>query len=123
MDGTEGMGCLVPADHKDRRESKEWQVPLAHGMVEWSTQGGGKQPVQVLLELSWYTPGGLAEASTVTQGVGQTTSACLATQTTSNTDLEFKGAMCLAQSMRHNMENHSHLSTNAMLPVQFAMLR
>jgi len=59
----DGMGCLVPVDHKDRGEIMEQQalrvplghkdkegwleqqalrVPLAQEVVGWSTQGGGK---------------------------------------------------------------------------------
>jgi len=55
MEGMDGMGCLDPVGHKDK--GKKWvqqdlRVPLAQGVVGWSTQGGGKLAVQVSQELS-----------------------------------------------------------------------
>ena len=53
MEEMDEMGCLVLVDlkdkeeTKDRRETKEQQVPLDLEVVEWSTQGGGKVAVQV----------------------------------------------------------------------------
>jgi len=69
----DGMGCLVPVGHKDRGDRLEQQgkgermeqqalrVPLALGVVGWSTQGGGKLAVQMSQELSWCMQGGLVE--------------------------------------------------------------
>ena len=86
------MGCLVPVGHKDKGEILEQQalrVPLALGVVGWSTQGGGKLAVQMSRELSWCTQGGLVEPSTITREEQPTTSACLMIQTTSAINLEF----------------------------------
>ena len=44
-------------DHKDERESKEYQVLLDQEMVEWSTQGGGKVPVQMSQVPHWCMQG------------------------------------------------------------------
>ena len=85
----EGMGetvCLVPVDLKDRKESKEWQVPLAQEMMGWSTQGGGKAAAQMSLELSWCMQEGLEEAGGATLEEVLTTSACPMIQTTLHTN-------------------------------------
>ena len=65
------MGFQVPVGHKDRGEILEQQVlgvPLAQGVVVWSTRGGGKLAVQMSQELSWCMQGGLVELITHTQG-------------------------------------------------------
>ena len=93
------MGCLVPVGHKDKGEILEQQglrVPLALGVVGWSTQGGGKLVVQMSQALSWCIQGRPVELITVTREEQPTTSACLMIQTTSVTNLEFKvTAMCM----------------------------
>jgi len=45
MEGIDEIGCLVPMDHKDRREMLEQQalgISLAQGVVGLPTQGGEK---------------------------------------------------------------------------------
>ena len=87
------MGFQVPVGHKDRGEKLEQQalrVPLAQGVVGWSTQGGGNLAVQVSQELSWCMQGGLVEPFTLTGEEQPTTSACLVIQTTSAMVLECK---------------------------------
>ena len=117
----DGMGCLVPVDHKDRGDRLEQQgkgerleqqalrVPLAQGVVGWSTQGGGKLAVQMSQELSWCIQGGLVEPGMVTREEQPTTSACLMIQTTSAINLEFKvTTMCMEQNINHTVD-HSQL--------------
>ena len=122
----DGMGWLVPVDHKDKGEGLEQQalrVPLAPGVVEWSTQGGGKLAAQMSQELSWCMQGGLVEPIIVTREEQPTTSACLMTQTTSAINPESKvTTMCMEQSMRHQA-NHSQLFMTTMFPVLCAMLQ
>jgi len=126
MEGTDGMGCLVPVGHKDKGERLEQQafgVPLGQGVVVWSTQGGAKLAVQVSQELSWCMQGGLVEPITLTGEVQPTTSACPMIQTTSAINLEFKvTAMCMGQSTNHTVD-HSQLFTTTMFPVLCAMLQ
>ena len=129
------MGHPVLVGHKDkgdrlaqqgkgeRLEQRALRVPLAQGVVGWSTQGGGKLAVQMSQELSWCMQGGLVEPITVTREEQPTTSACLMIQTTSAINLEFKvTAMCMEWSMRHTLD-HSQLFTTTMLPVLCAMLQ
>ena len=126
MEGMDEMGFQVPVGHKDRGEILEQQVlrvPLAQGVVGWSTQGGGKLAVQMSQELSWCMQGGLVEPITLTREEQPITSACLMIQTTSASVLEFKAAaMCMEWSMRLQA-NHSQLFTNTMFPVLCAMLQ
>ena len=121
------MGFQVPVGHKDKEERLEQQalrVPLAQGVVGWSTQGGGKLAVQMSRELSWCMQGGLVEPCIVTREEQPTTSACLMIQTTSAMVLECKlPAMCMEWSMRYVQVNHSMLFMNIMFPVQCAMLQ
>jgi len=95
----------VPLGHKDKGEILEQQVlrvPMAQGVVGWSTQDGGKLAVQVSQELSWCMQGGLVESGGITREEQPTTSACLMIQTTSATRLEFKvTAMCMEWSRIH----------------------
>ena len=120
------MGCLVPVDHKDKGERLEQQalrVPLAQGVVGWSTQGGGKLAVQMSQELSWCMQGGLVEAIMRIMEEQPTTSACLMIQTISAMVLEFKvTAMCMEQNINHTMD-HSQLFSTTMFPVLCAMLQ
>ena len=99
----DGMGCLVPVGHKDKGERLEQQVlrvPLALGVVEWSTHGGGKLAVQMFQELSWCMQGGLVEPIISIREEQPTISACLMIQTTSTMALESKAAtMCMEWSM------------------------
>ena len=126
MEGTDGMGFLVSVGHKDKGERLEQQalgVPLAQGVVVWSTQGGGKPAVHMCQELSWCMQGGLVEPVTLTREEQPTTSACLIIQTISAINLEFKvTAMCMEQSMNHTVD-HSQLLLNTMFPVLCAMLQ
>ena len=121
----DGMGCPVPVGHKDRGEILEQQalrVPLAQGVVGWSTQGGGKLAVQMSQELNWCMQGGLVEPGTIKMEEQPTTSACLMIQTTSAIDLEFKApTMCMEQSIKH-ME-YSQLFMTTMFPVLCATLQ
>ena len=140
----DGMGCLVPVDHKDRGEILEQQalrVPLGHKdkggwleqqalsvllareVVGWSTQGGGKLAVQMSQELSWCKQEGLVEPITIMWEEQPTTSACLMIQTTSAMVLECTvTTTCMEWSMRLQA-NHSQLLTNTMFPVLCAMLQ
>ena len=105
------MGFQVPVGHKDRGEILEQQVlrvPLAQGVVGWSTQGGGKLAVQMSQELSWCTQGGLVEPGGLTREEQPSTSACLMIQTTSTMVLECKvTTMCMEWSISHIQANHS----------------
>ena len=114
---------LAQQDKGERLEQWALRVPLAQGVVGWSTQGGGKLAVQMSQELSWCTQGGLVELITVTREEQPTTFACLMIQTTSAINLEFKiTAMCMEWSMNQTVD-HSQLLTNTMLPVLCAMLQ
>jgi len=123
------MGFQAPVGHKDKGEILEQQalrVPLAQGVVGWSTQGGAKLAVRVSQELSWCMQGGLVEPITVTREEQPTTSACLMIQTTSAINLEFKvTAMCMEWSTRQvTMDlDHSQLLLTTMFPVLCAMLQ
>ena len=150
----DGMGCLVPVGHKDKGERLEQQDkgerleqqdkgerleqqdkgawleqpvfggPLALGVVEWSTQGGGKLAAQMSYGLSWCMQGGLVEPITVIVEEQPTTSACLMIQITSAINPEFKAtALCMEQSMRYLQANHSQLLITTMFPVLCAMLQ
>jgi len=129
MEGMDEMGCLVLVGHKDkggRLVQQALRVPLAQGVVEWSTQGGGKLAARVSQELSWCMQGGLVELITLTREEQPTTSACLMIQTTSAINLGFKvTAMCMEWSTRQvTMDlDHSQLFSNTMLPVLCAMLQ
>jgi len=122
----DGMECQVPVGHKDKGERLDQQalrVPLAQGVVEQSTQGGGKLDVQMSQELSWCMQGGLVEPYSVTGEEQPTTSACLMIQTTSPLLLEFKVAiLCMGQSTNPTLE-HTQLSTTTMFPVPCAILQ
>ena len=75
-------------------------------MVGWSTQGGGKVVVQVSQAPHWCMQEELVEHGLHIKEEQPTTSACLIIQTTSATNLEFKGrTMCMEQSTRQG-EDH-----------------
>ena len=120
------MECLVLVGLKDREESKEQQVLLVQGMVEWSTQGGEKTAAQMSMELSWCMQEGLEEAGLATLEEVPTTSACPMIQTTLHTNLVYKGgAMCMELSIRQgdHGQDHSKLFMTTMFPVLCAMLQ
>ena len=112
--------------HKDKEgwlEHQDLRVPLVQGVVEWSTQGGGKLAVQMSQELSWYMQGGLVEPGISIREEQPITSACLMIQTTSAINLEFKvTALCMEWSTR-KLEGYLGMFTNTMLPVLCAMLQ
>jgi len=59
MEGMNGMGCLVPVGHKDKRgrlQQQAFRVSLVQGVVGWSTQGVGKPAVQMSLDERKQTP-------------------------------------------------------------------
>ena len=123
MEGMGEMACLVLVDLKDRKESKEWQVPLVQGMVGWSTRGGEKLAAQMLLELSWCMQEGLEEPGGGTLEEVPTTSACPMIQTTLHTNQECKEpALCMELSINH-IQDHFKLFMTTMSPVLHAMLQ
>ena len=107
MEGTGRGGSKVRWVTLDRRGHRAHQE-----QGQWCTPGGGEPPALPLMELRWSTPDERLVAGMVILVEEQTTSACLTTQTTHTSTLEYKTT---AHYMAHSI-NFKNINLAVPLP-------